>query len=73
MFVGESRGHEGAREVTGFHNWIQFYLQEKAGHIDYKGWVPPRGVRVSLTVVTRVPCGCRVTFLDPVYRLGWSY
>ncbi|XP_072018032.1 poly(U)-specific endoribonuclease-B-like [Amphiura filiformis] len=45
VFVGESRGHEDNREVTGFHNWIQFYLQEKAGHIDYKGWVPPRGVR----------------------------
>ncbi|XP_038056866.1 poly(U)-specific endoribonuclease-B-like [Patiria miniata] len=43
VFVGESKDGE----VTGFHNWIQFYLQEKAGHVDYKGWVPPRGKRVK--------------------------
>lgn len=45
VFVGESRGSPENREVTGFHNWIQFYLEEKRGNIDYKGWVPPRGVR----------------------------
>ena len=31
----------------------------KAGHSDYKGWVPPKGVQVSLTVVNRVLCGPR--------------
>ncbi|KAJ0062003.1 hypothetical protein NL108_014778, partial [Boleophthalmus pectinirostris] len=35
VFVGETRG---ARTVIGFHNWIQLYLQEKLGHIDYKGY-----------------------------------
>lgn len=35
MFVGETRG---GRTVIGFHNWIQLYLQEKLGHIDYKGY-----------------------------------
>jgi len=34
VFVGETREHE----VTGFHNWIQFYLQEKAGRLDYRGF-----------------------------------
>jgi len=34
VFVGESRDHA----VTGLHNWIQFYLQEKAGHVDYRGY-----------------------------------
>jgi len=34
VFVGETRGHE----VTGFHNWIQFYLQEKKGRVDYRGY-----------------------------------
>ncbi|XP_072230874.1 uridylate-specific endoribonuclease B [Leuresthes tenuis] len=35
VFVGETRG---GRYVIGFHNWIQLYLQEKLGHIDYKGY-----------------------------------
>ncbi|KAM6990058.1 uridylate-specific endoribonuclease C-like [Tautogolabrus adspersus] len=35
VFVGETKyGHE----VMGLHNWIQFYLQEKHDHVDYKGY-----------------------------------
>ena len=34
VFVGEIKGEE----VVGFHNWICFYLQEKAGNIDYHGY-----------------------------------
>ena len=40
VFVGETRG---ANEVFGFHNWIQFYLQEKASHVDYQGYILTRG------------------------------
>ena len=36
VFVGETRG---GKEVIGFHNWIQFYLQEKAGNVDYQGYI----------------------------------
>eukprot|EP00112_Aurelia_sp_Birch-Aquarium-sp1_P003691 Seg1415.11 transcript_id=Seg1415.11/GoldUCD/mRNA.D3Y31 product=Poly protein_id=Seg1415.11/GoldUCD/D3Y31 len=36
VFVGETRGE---KEVIGLHNWIQFYLQEKRGNIDYKGFM----------------------------------
>ncbi len=36
VFVGETRG---GTEVLGFHNWIQFYLQEKAGNVDYQGYI----------------------------------
>jgi len=36
VFVGETRGD---KEVIGFHNWIQFYLQEKAKNVDYKGFM----------------------------------
>ena len=43
MFVGETRG---AKDVIGFHNWIQFYLQEKAGNVDYQGYI--LGRKVSL-------------------------
>ena len=35
VFVGETRG----KDVIGFHNWIQFYLQEKAGNVDYQGYI----------------------------------
>ncbi|XP_044534501.1 poly(U)-specific endoribonuclease-like [Gracilinanus agilis] len=36
VFVGETRR---GRDILGFHNWVQFYLQEKRGNIDYKGYV----------------------------------
>ncbi|XP_034744008.1 poly(U)-specific endoribonuclease-C-like [Etheostoma cragini] len=35
VFVGETKFD---REIMGLHNWIQFYLQEKHNHIDYKGY-----------------------------------
>ncbi|KAK3091238.1 hypothetical protein FSP39_018174, partial [Pinctada imbricata] len=34
VFVGEGREDQ----FIGLHNWIQFYLQEKAGNIDYHGY-----------------------------------
>lgn len=35
VFVGETKkGHE----IMGLHNWVQFYLQEKHNHVDYKGY-----------------------------------
>jgi len=37
VFVGELK-NTGA-EVTGFHSWIQFYLQEKSKHLNYYGWM----------------------------------
>ncbi|XP_062510215.1 uridylate-specific endoribonuclease B-like [Corticium candelabrum] len=41
VFVGECRGGEGRgrNEVIGFHNWIQYYQQEKCGAVDYKGYI----------------------------------
>ena len=41
VFVGESRD----KEVIGFHNWIQFYLQERRGNVDYQGYIRGRGCR----------------------------
>ncbi|XP_051818213.1 uncharacterized protein LOC127538460 isoform X1 [Antechinus flavipes] len=49
VFVGETRR---GRDILGFHNWVQFYLQEKRGNIDYKGYVARRHKsRVSGLVV----------------------
>ena len=44
VFVGETRGD---KEVIGFHNWIQFYLQEKIGNVDYKGFMASDRVKTS--------------------------
>ncbi|KAL0968468.1 hypothetical protein UPYG_G00267270 [Umbra pygmaea] len=35
VFVGETKF---GSEISGFHNWVQFYLQEKSMHLDYKGY-----------------------------------
>ena len=34
VFVGETDSYK----TLGLHNWIQFYLQERKGNIDYKGY-----------------------------------
>ncbi|CAN6235784.1 unnamed protein product [Urochloa humidicola] len=43
VFVGEIKGRgQGESEVSGFHNWIQFYLEEANGNVDYQGYIFPR-------------------------------
>ncbi|GAB2230314.1 hypothetical protein Drorol1_Dr00014575 [Drosera rotundifolia] len=42
VFVGEIKGH-GEQQVSGFHNWLQFYLEEAKGRVDYQGYIFPRG------------------------------
>lgn len=41
VFVGEIK-QRGEQEVTGFHNWLQFYLEEAKGRVDYQGYIYPR-------------------------------
>lgn len=38
VFVGEERDGK----ISGFHNWLQFFLEEKAGKVNYKGYFIPR-------------------------------
>ena len=38
VFVGEVKNDK----VSGFHNWIQLYLEEKKGALDYRGYIKPR-------------------------------
>lgn len=38
VFVGEVKDGD----VTGFHNWIQFFLEEQRGALDYRGYIKPR-------------------------------
>ncbi|XP_035283618.1 poly(U)-specific endoribonuclease-C-like isoform X2 [Anguilla anguilla] len=35
VFVGETKF---GKEIAGFHNWVQFYMEEKNHHLDYKGY-----------------------------------
>eukprot|EP00118_Oscarella_pearsei_P024753 m.306723 g.306723 ORF g.306723 m.306723 type:complete len:280 (+) comp41532_c0_seq1:1357-2196(+) len=44
VFVGETRspGEGKPNVVLGFHNWLQFYLQEKTGNVDYRGYLMNR-------------------------------
>ena len=34
VFVGEEKDGK----ITGLHNWVQYYLEEAKGNIDYLGW-----------------------------------
>lgn len=41
VFVGEIRDGK----VIGFHNWIQLFIEERKGGVDYKGFICPRKKR----------------------------
>ncbi|KAM7491134.1 hypothetical protein LguiA_034055 [Lonicera macranthoides] len=41
VFVGEIK-NQGEQEVSGFHNWLQFYLEEAKERVDYQGYIFPR-------------------------------
>ena len=62
VFVGETRGDS---EVIGFHNWIQFYLQERAGYVDYQGYI--LGTKVS---VLKVKCTYDTMYIHNVLPLA---
>ncbi|KAL8196208.1 hypothetical protein R6Q57_025208 [Mikania cordata] len=41
VFVGEIK-NRGEQSVSGFHNWLQFYMEEAKGKVDYQGYIFPR-------------------------------
>lgn len=47
VFVGEV--DEG--KVVGFHNWIQYYLEERAQRVNYLGYLLPRGRSVACSLI----------------------
>ena len=36
-------------QISGFHNWIRLYLEEKKGNLDYRGYIKPRGSNEAYT------------------------
>jgi len=38
VFVGEIKDDS----ISGFHNWLQFYIEEQKGDLDYRGYIKPR-------------------------------
>eukprot|EP00545_Synedropsis_sp_CCMP1620_P002812 CAMPEP_0119012320 /NCGR_PEP_ID=MMETSP1176-20130426/6364_1 /TAXON_ID=265551 /ORGANISM="Synedropsis recta cf, Strain CCMP1620" /LENGTH=481 /DNA_ID=CAMNT_0006965253 /DNA_START=55 /DNA_END=1500 /DNA_ORIENTATION=+ len=45
VFIGEIKGGK----VSGFHNWVQLYMEEKKGDLDYRGYIRPRSNRDAQT------------------------
>ena len=45
VFVGEVKNGK----VSGMHNWIQLYLLEKEGDLDYRGYIKPRSQSAAET------------------------
>ena len=43
VFVGEIK----SSEVSGFHNWVQFYLRESVGDVNYYGYISKLAVHKS--------------------------
>ncbi|XP_023752831.1 uncharacterized protein LOC111901181 [Lactuca sativa] len=41
VFVGEIKSR-GEQSVSGFHNWLQFYMEEAKGRVNYQGYIFPR-------------------------------
>merc|ERR1711896_13127 len=41
VFVGEEKEDRstGKASIVGFHNWIEFWLEEKKGNVNYRGYV----------------------------------
>ena len=35
VFLAENKNNS----IVGLHNWVYLYEMEKAGHLDYKGWL----------------------------------
>ena len=44
VFVGEIKGSS----VSGFHNWLQIYIQEQSGNLEYYGYTGVTEVRFEI-------------------------
>ena len=38
VFVGEIDGRRPNSPVSGFHNWVRYYLEERSGRLEYQRW-----------------------------------
>lgn len=68
VFVGETKS---GTEIVGFHNWIQFYLQEKNGNLDYKGYKAKNHDLVGFTVRHKVLFLCVIVGTVVCKSVSW--
>ena len=43
VFVGEIK----SEAMSGFHNWVQFYLEEESESVNYYGYVSKEEVKIN--------------------------
>ncbi|CAK9205235.1 unnamed protein product [Sphagnum jensenii] len=67
VFVGEIKQQA---EVSGFHNWIQFYMEEAKGTVKYLGYVIPR--RHGESVSAYFPRNSSLMLLGFAIKNVWS-
>lgn len=48
--------------VSGFHNWIYYYFEEKAGHADYQGYL--KKVDLGTVIIFNFILGYGIQLLD---------
>lgn len=53
MFVGEIDGNAPMAPVSGFHNWIRYYMEEKAGRAIFRRWKGQTEVGFWFKAVTK--------------------
>jgi poly(U)-specific endoribonuclease len=72
VFVGEIR----KSKVIGLHNWIQLYMQEKAGNLDYRGAMRAAGPQARVLTYnlkwngTEKPVGSSLIGVSPEFELA---
>jgi len=52
VFVGEIDYNK----VSGFHNWVQFYLQEASGNLNYYGYISKVAVSLPFSFILLLFC-----------------
>mmetsp|Transcript_43157 Transcript_43157/g.101885 ORF Transcript_43157/g.101885 Transcript_43157/m.101885 type:complete len:433 (+) Transcript_43157:109-1407(+) len=76
VFVGEVKEKGGERLVIGMHNWLQIYVEEQRGHLNYMGYLRPkrRGTNsLRADISEEQMLSMQFTWKDAVKPVGTSF